>query len=525
LLTLIKNGTLYDGSSNPPIVTDILIEKGLIKKIAKNIPIGKTTVIDATNLVVAPGFIDAHSHNDFFVDKINSSKTIVPFLKQGITSQVVGNCGFSAYGVHKESKYKDLVGGKLFKAQKPGSLDEFVKLTEGNLDVNIIPLVGHGTTRIAMSGYESRELTRYELAKEIEILEENLKMGAFGGSFGLMYEPSMYAPREELEKYAEMIKKYDGILTVHPRACSKVAMGYPLFSKSHIEQGLDEVIEIMEKTQVRTEYSHLIFVGKASWKSVEPMLKKFHEERNKGFDIAYDMYPFTFGASVITVVLPAWYMKMTETEKKKKSTRFKLKALITITKKLLGIEFSDMIIAYISKEYPQYEGKTVSEIAESEKMSYFDMYLKLVDLSEGKGRIMLEKYYSEDIIQKLMDDDLSIFMTDAWYEESGAQNAGTYQAMPFFIQKARERQIPIEKIIYKMTGATADRFKIIDRGYLKEGLAADITIFDEKSIVVNPKVPDSTPGGIQYVIVNGEVAIDHGRYLKPKSGKVLRKKT
>ncbi len=523
LAILIKNGTLYDGSMNPPVVMDILIEKGIIKKMGLNLPSGKATVIDASNLSVSPGFIDAHSHNDFFVDKLDSSKAILPFLKQGITSQVVGNCGFSAYGVHKETKYKDLVGGMLFKANKPGSLEDFIKLTDGNLDVNIIPLVGHGTTRIAISGFESKELTRYELAKELEILEDNLKMGAFGGSFGLMYVPSMYAPKEELLKFAEVIKKYDGILTIHPRACSKVAMGYPLFSKSHIEQGLDEVIDIMEKTQVRTEYSHLIFVGKSSWKSINPMLNRFHEMREKGFEIGYDMYPFTFGASVITVVLPAWYMKMTEEDKKKKSTRLKLKALIMVTKKLLGIEFSDMTVAYIGPNYPQYEGKTVEEIAKNENMKAFDMYLKLVDLSEGKGRIMLDKYYHESLIQRLMDDDLSIFMTDAWYEDSGTQNAGSYQAMPYFIQKAMERKLPLERIIHKMTGATVDRFKIPNRGYIKEGYAADITVFNPKEIIVNPKVPDSTPSGIHYVIVNGEIALDHGKYLKPKSGKVLRK--
>jgi N-acyl-D-amino-acid deacylase len=473
--------------------------------------------------MVSPGFIDAHSHNDFYVNKPDSSKSILPFLKQGITSQVVGNCGFSAYGVHKESKYKELVGSGLFKTTKPGTLDDYIKLTEGTLDVNIIPLVGHGTTRISLAGYESRELTRYELAKELEILEENLKMGAFGGSLGLMYVPSMYAPNDELIKFAEMIKKYDGILTVHPRACSKVSMGYPLLSRSHIEQALDEVIDIMEKTQVRTEYSHLIFVGKSSWKSVDPMLMKFHELKEKGFEIGYDMYPFTFGASVITVVLPAWYMKMTDEEKKKKSTRFKLKALITITKKLLGIEFSDITVAYIGPDYSAYEGKTISEIAKKEGVNEFDMYLKLVDLSNGNGRIFLDKYYNEAIIAKLMDDDLSVFMTDAWYEDSGSQNASSYQAMPYFIQKAMERKLPLERIINKMTGATADRFKIPQRGYLKEGFAADITIFDAKAIIVNPKVADSTPSGIQYVIVNGEMTIDHGKYLKPKAGKVLRK--
>jgi len=334
----------------------------------------------------------------------------------------------------------------------------------------------------------------------------------------------MFAPIDELIAFAEVIKKYDGILTVHPRACSKVALGYPLFSKSHIEQGLDEVIEIMEKTGVRTEYSHLIFVGKASWKSVEPMLKKFHEERKKGFDIAYDMYPFTFGASVITVVLPAWYLKLTDAEKAQKFNRLKLKTIINVTKKLLGLDFSDMTVAYIGPDHPQYEGKTISDIAKSENASEFDTYLKLVDLSKGEGRIMVDQYYSEEIIQKLMDDDLSVFMTDAWYEASGTQNAGTYQAMPFFIQKAKERRLPLQTVIHKMTGATAERFKIAERGFLKEGYWADVTIFDAKAIIVNPKAADSTPSGITHVFVNGELTVDHGKFLKPKSGKVLRKK-
>ena len=147
---------------------------------------------------------------------------------------------------------------------------------------------------------------------------------------------------------------------MHPRAYSKVALGYPLLSKPHIELALDEVVDIMEKTKVRTEYSHLIFVGKSSWPSCEPMLKKFHDLNDKGCKIAYDNYSFTYGASVITVVLPPWYMALPKDERKKPFNMFKLKLMTNITKIALGIDFCDFTVAYIAPDCKQYEGKTVS---------------------------------------------------------------------------------------------------------------------------------------------------------------------
>ncbi len=517
---LLKNGFVYDGTKNKPMIQDIFIKDGVISKIGKDFTDEDSKIIDCTNCLISPGFIDAHSHNDFFV---RNEEAILPFLRQGITTQIVGNCGFSAYGIHKDSKHKDLVGSGLFKCENPGSLEDFAKEVKGKLIQNIVPLVGHGTTRISVSGYDSKKLNKKELETQLTLVEEALKAGCFGGSFGLMYEPSMYAPKDELVEFAKIIKKYDGILTVHTRANSKVAMGYSLLGKPHIEQALDELIEIMKETDVKVEYSHLIFVGKASWKCVDSMLHKFKEARKDGYDIAYDIYPFTYGASVITVILPSWYLKLSKDKRNKPFNKLRLKLIINLTKKLLGINFSDLVVSYISDDYPQYEGKTVSEIAKMENIKPLEMYLKLVDLSNGKGRIMLGKYYNEAIILKLMKDDLSVYMTDAWYEETGTQNAGTYQAFPFFIQKTRENKLPLEETIHKMTGGIADRFKINNRGYIKEGYAADITIFNYDEIKITESIPNETPKGIKYVLVNGEITIDHNDYTGCKNGILLRK--
>lgn len=517
---LLKNGLVYDGSKSKPKVQDVLINNDKIEKVSSNIDDKADIVYDCTGLCISPGFIDAHSHNDFFA---TDETAIIPFLKQGITTQIVGNCGFSAYGVDENSKYRDLVGSGLFKIEKPSSLQNFIESTKNNLVCNIVPLVGHGTTRISVAGLNHKPLSEEKLQEQLNLLEESMKAGAFGGSLGLMYEPGMHAPFSELCEFARIIKKYDGILTIHPRANSKIALGYPLISKPHLELALDEVIKLIEETGVKVQYSHLIFVGKSSWKCVDRMLNKFYKAREKGLDIAYDIYPFTYGASTISVILPSWYLKLSKEDRKKKFNKFKLKLIINITKKLLGIDFDDLVISYISDNHPEYEGKTVSEIAKEENLDPFDMYVRLVEISEGKGRIMLGRYYNEEIIEKLMKDDLSIYMTDAWYEYSGTQNGGTYQAFPLFLEKTKKYQIDLENTINKMTGATADRFQIKNRGYIKEGYAADITVFDFEKIKVDQSIPNKTPEGIKYVFVNGKLALSKNEYQNIKNGIVITK--
>ena len=443
---LFKNGFVIDGTGQPGFKGDVLVDGERIAAVGALNGVQADETVDCTGLTVAPGFIDAHSHNDFFYDYDDAEKYYKPFVRQGITTQVTGNCGFSPFGVAADSAFKDKVGGGLFHAKKPGSFGEFVERAKGKLFVNMVPLVGHGTTRISISGYDPAPLTAAEIAEEMKLVDEAMENGAFGGSFGFMYEPGIYAKRDELVEFAKRIAKYDGILTVHPRACSKVALGYPLISKPHIELALDEVVKIMKASGVRTEYSHLIFVGETSWKSMEPMLAKFHKLNGEGCRIAYDNYSFTYGASVITVVLPPWYMALPKEERKKPFNMFKLKLMTNVTKKLLGIDFCDFIVAYISADpAPIRISITVSECAREEGLSDFDMYIKLVDLSNGQGRLYLGKYYNDEIINRLMTDDLSVFMTDAWVEAAGTQNGAAYQGFPYFLKRAKDKQYSVRE--------------------------------------------------------------------------------
>ena len=239
--------------------------------------------------------------------------------------------------------------------------------------------------------------------------------------------------------------------------------------------------------------------------------------------MTYDNYAFHYGASVITVVFPQWYARLTPRQAQSPLNRLKLNLTITMYRKVLGIDWDDMVIAYISDEHPEYEGKTIPQAAAEEGLSPFDMYLKLVDLSKRAGSIYLGKYYNAEIVRRLMEDELSVFMTDAWVVDKGLQNIAAYQTFPQFFLLARKYNIPAEKIVRKMTGATADRFKIPERGYLRPGYRADVTVFDPDKLSVDEVTPDRRPGGIEYVFVNGAAAIENGKYVGAKSGRIVLK--
>lgn len=523
--TLFKNGMLYDGSSSAPQQGDLLIEDNKIVAVGGVINEQADEVIDAAGMMVCPGLIDAHSHNDFFYDREDAEKYYKPFLQQGITTQITGNCSFSPFGMKADTPHKDKLGGGLFEVEHPGSFADFKKRAAGNLYVNMVPLIGQGSVRAGMTGYDPTPFTKEQIEEELSYVREAMEGGAFGGSFGFMYEPDRYAKQDEIIAFAKEIAKYDGIITIHPRACSAISADYPILSKkSHLELGLDEALDIMKQSGCKLEYSHLIFVGKRSWGLKDKMLKVFHAERDKGAKVGFDNYAFHYGASVITVVYPEWYATLSPEEAKKPINKFKLSLTILMYRKLLGIDWDDIVIAYISDDHPEYEGMRLPEVAQKEGLSYLNAYLKLVELSGRAGSIYLNKYYNTDIVRTLMQDDLSVFMTDAWVVEKGMQNIAAFQTFPQFFLLAKRDGIPFEKVVHKMTGATADRYGIKERGYLKAGYKADITVISPDLLKVDESKPDTTPGGIMYVYVNGKPAIRNGEFIGGKSGEVILKK-
>ena len=523
--TLLKHGMICDGTGSAPYVGDVLFEGDTILEVGKQLTAKADRVLELQGLQVCPGLIDAHSHNDFFYDRADAEKYYKPFIEQGITTQITGNCSFSPFGVDPDTPYRDKIGGGLFDTLAPCSFAEFKKRAEGKLFVNLVPLIGQGSVRAGIAGYDPTPFTPEQIEQELEHVREAMEGGAFGGSLGFMYEPDRYAKTDEILAFAKEIAKYDGIVTVHPRACSIVSADYPLLTKkSHLELGLDEAVEIMEQSGCRLEYSHLIFTGQRSWKLLDKMLATFYRERAKGYPIAYDNYAFHYGASVITVVFPEWYAQLSKEEAAKPLNRFKLQLTILVYRKVLGIDWDDMVVAYISDEHPEYEGKTIPQAAAEEGLSNLDMYLKLVELSNRAGSIYLGKYYNDEIVRRLMEDELSVFMTDAWVEEKGLQNIAAFQTFPQFFLLAKRYGIPTEKIVRKMTGATADRYGIPQRGYLKAGCKADVTVLDIDAMRVDESKPDFRPTGVVHVFVNGQAVMEAGEYIGGRAGKVILKR-
>jgi N-acyl-D-amino-acid deacylase len=516
--TLLKNGTIIDGTRKAPYKGFLVMEGEIIRDAAPGEAPASFDgeVIDCAGHAVAPGFIDAHAHNDWFAARPDPLPYFTPFVEQGITTQVVGNCGFSPFGFESGTPHHHLLGSGLFEmGETAGDYSAFAgwrAAAERTTPLNLVPLQGHGSMRIGLAGYENRPLTADELARRDAKLEESLDQGVFGLSLGLMYEPDRYATWDELDQAARITAKRGGILTVHARAFSGASTSYqpPIGGEPHNLRALREMIELTRRTGVKLQYSHHIFVGRATWRTVDKSLTLIDQARAEGLDIAYDMYAMTFGVSVITVILPSWYLSLPADKRRHAATRARLAVEIGVTKRALGFDFGDIQIAWAGAGHEDLCGRRVSELAKAWKTSDLDAYLRIVELSGGKGRVNMYRYYSGDIIQKLMRHEPSLFMTDAWIEADGVQNASAYGCFPRFLQLARETQVlPPEAAVRKMTGAVADRFGIPGRGYLRPGFAADVTVFDPAAIAAHGDLCER-PDGIDAVYINGVRVVTAG---------------
>ena len=513
LMKLFKDALIYDGAGSDPFRGDILVDGDKIARVETSIePEDGWEVVDLEGLSVSSGFIDAHSHNDWFAIKKEPCKYFEPFIRQGITSFVTGNCGLSAVGFGQDTPHVDKVGGGLFTFNettgKYPAVSEFFSAIDGNTPCNIAVLAGHCTARASVAGYENRPLSDDERRKMLDIMENALKEGACGLSLGLMYEPGIYAGIDELKDVARLCEKYDRPMTVHPRACSAVSMTYPLLGRPHLLRALDELVEIADGTKMKLQYSHAIFVGRRSFRCKDELMAILHGLKDKGVDIGFDIYSELLGVSVITVVLPAWYQSLSPSQKRHWFNKLKLGVLIAATIVLLGFGWDDIQIAYIGPGYERFEGKSVAQIAKEMGKSCLDAYLDLCEMSDFKGRVNMGPYSTPEIVSELSKDERCLYMTDAWVEDHGIQNPAIYDCFPKFLKFSLcGTGDTMPQTVRKMTGAVADRFSIKDRGYIRPGYYADITVFDEAKLR-NGKPDQGQSFGIEKVYINGIKVLD-----------------
>lgn len=513
---LLKKGRIYDGTGADAFVGDILVEDERIVAVGDDLREEADQVIDLTGLSVSSGFFDAHSHNDWFAIKKEPLKYLEPFIRQGITSFITGNCGLSAVGFEPDSPYVDKVGGGLFgyRGDTTGvypSVKDFFEAIDRKNPCNMAVIVGHCTARTSVAGWEHRELSASERERMLALMEKGLQEGACGLSLGMMYEPGRFSSVAETRDVALLAEKYDRPLTIHPRAESAVSMDYPLLGRAHILRALDELREMSRGTHMKLQYSHAIFVGRSTFKYRDEVHRILDEMKSEGIDAQFDIYNELLGVSVITVILPAWYQALSPAEKRKPWNKGRFAVLAWASIQLLGFGWKDIIIAYVGEGNEKYEGKTVYQIAKESGKSCIDTYLDLCEMSGFKGRVNMGPYSTPEIIAWQSKRDDVLYMTDAWVEEHGVQNPAIYDCFPKFIRNSlRGEGDTMPRTIRKMTGGVADRFSIPERGYVKPGYFADLTVFDEAEMV--SAVPDQEKAfGIRRVFINGKEVLCDGQ--------------
>ncbi|MGM0410386.1 MAG: N-acyl-D-amino-acid deacylase family protein [Bacillota bacterium] len=521
---LIKNGKIIDGSGTPWFKGDIAIKDGKIVKIGRKISDKAKQVIDANGLVVSPGFIDIHTHSDLtlLVNGRAESK-----IRQGVTTEVIGNCGSSpapAFGAGSKYLKEELNEFNLDYNWK--SYEEYLKVLENaDISVNVVPLVGHGALRRSVLGYEQRKANLKELNKMKELLVEALKAGARGFSSGLIYPPSSYADTEELIELAKTAVKYGGIYTTHMR-----------YEGEKLVEGVKEAIKIGEESGIPVQISHHKVTVKNSWGLVHGTLAMMKEARKRGVDVSCDVYPYPATSTGLDSILPDWAHeggneKLLQRLEDEESTK-KIIKYLEENERPRG--FENIVVTSIhSDKNKKYEGKNIKEISENLAISAEETVIKIVFEEKVKAG-MIRFAMCESDIKKVISDPLSMICSDAGSVATYGKLAEGKPHPRAFGSFARvlgkyvreEEVISLEEAVYKMTGLSAWRLNLENRGLLKEGMAADICIFDENEIIDKATFtePLEYAQGIKKVIVNGEVVIDEGKHSSKMPG-IIEKNT
>jgi len=520
LRTLLKNGLIVDGSGKNAYPGNLLMNGDRIEMVTSEEIDFKGSTIDCSGKVIAPGVIDMHSHMDWVLPIEGRSELKTPFTQQGVTTFIGGNCGFGVAGFKKNSPHRGMLERRvkgLYDLKWDTMAEYKDTMKQQGITHNLLNLAGYGTTRATVQGYDATPMQGDRMKEQLYLLEEALDQGATGISFGLQYEPGVFATLDEMKQVAELVKRKDKIITVHMKAYSSLSGTYPLefFGTPHNLLAIEDMLKLTRETGVKMQLSHLIFVGERTWKSYEKAFTMIDQAIGEGLDIKFDTYAYHCGVSIINVVLPEWFLAGIPDVFESRTSLLKLRAELTLITKLLGFGYEDIQITKANHpELEQYNGMFLRDIAEKRGLGEFENFIDFVQKSKGKAAVLNHRYSNLEQVKAMIKHPASLFQTDATVLRHGTQNPAAFGNFPRILQYARDfKLLSLEEVVHKMTGASADRFNIKDRGVLANGKAADVMVFDWNNVRDNNTdlKTSETPTGIERVFINGKLVLEDGR--------------
>jgi N-acyl-D-amino-acid deacylase len=542
---VVDGGRVVDGTGNPWFRADIGLRDGRIAAVGELGSAEAAARIDASGLTVTPGFIDIHSHSDFLVPVSEHTAVLAPFLGQGITTIVTGNCGYSPAPVNPETagELKNytafLRGPDLPDAWRTfGEYLEF--LDQHGVSLNVVPLVAHGALRIHEVGFSGQQLQSDELSRMKRNLERSLEEGAFGLSTGLLYAPGIFAPPEEIEELGGVLTSYGGIYTSHIRGSSETLLS-----------ATKEVIRVGEVNDVTCQHSHIEAFGRPHWPKIDQILELHEAARARGVDTGFDVIPYVAANTTLLAIFPPWALaggvealleRLSDPEQRQRIRR-------SIEEDIPGwpcwipgawphnlVEatgWANVGLLWVEGEANKdLEGKTIAEIARARGVDPFEAAADLV-LAEHGHAMALYIGVSGDLsddsgLRTLLSHPWAAIETDAILTGRGVPHPAAYGAFPRVLgHYAREaRLFSLEEAVRKMTSLPAQRLGLRSRGRIDEGNWADLVVFDAATVddQATYRQPDAQPSGVHYVLVNGEVVVRNGTVDRTiRNGRVIRR--
>ena len=526
--TIIRNGNIYDGTGGKPYPADLAIQGDKIAKIAPNIPERGKEEIDASNMAVSPGFINMLS---WATTSLIADGRSLSDIKQGVTLEVFGEGG-SMGPLNKQMKEDEKASMGEFKYDIDWTtLGEYLEsLERRGISTNVASFIGATTLRIHEIGYEDRPPTDQEMENMRNLVRQAMEEGALGIGSSLIYAPAFYSSTEELIELCKIASDYNGMYISHLRSESNQFL-----------EALEELITISEKAGIRAEVYHLKAGGVKNHYKMDQAIARIDAARKRGLDISTDMYTYIAGATGLDAHMPPWvqeggYNKWVERLKDPDIRAQVKQEMTTDTDEWENLGYlagpdGVLFAGFKNPDLRQYIGKTLKEVADELGKHYADVAMDFV-IQDGSRVDVVYFLMSEENVKKQIQLPYISFGSDAGslapegdflkYNPHPRAYGNFARLLGKYVRE--EKLIPLEEAVYKLSGLSADKLKIKDRGYLKKGNFADVVIFDPETIQDHATFanPHQLATGVHHVFVNGMQVLKDGEHTGKTPGRVVR---